>query len=230
MTSISTGTSGPPRLTSRIRWMTHSSRVAVIVLLTLVGGTLVVQLTRRSWPFSSRGSVGTTAKPTSEGAGAHDPASHARQAPAADAGVGVPPGFAPVTIDPARAAVLQLETAPVEERPFQKTLRTVGVVTIDLRCGRRRAKRLPRRTGTAHAKGKLRGPGREAAAMFAFAVTHAALFFTQAAFEVVRLVAKAAGFFARPARFLACPAQLFGFDVRHLSLPSGGAFRPPRSR
>ena len=44
-----------------------------------------------------------------------------------------PPGYAPITIDPARADALKLETVVVEESELTKTLRTVGVETLDER-------------------------------------------------------------------------------------------------
>lgn len=55
-----------------------------------------------------------------------------------------PSGYAPITIDPQRAAALQYATAAVEEREFTRVLRTVGVVTLD-------------ETRSAHVHSKVRG-------------------------------------------------------------------------
>jgi Cu(I)/Ag(I) efflux system membrane fusion protein len=44
---------------------------------------------------------------------------------------GVPPGYAPVPLDPRATERLDLTTALVEEREFKKTLRTVGAVSVD---------------------------------------------------------------------------------------------------
>lgn len=56
----------------------------------------------------------------------------------------LPAGYAPITIDPTRMAALQFSTAPVGEREFTKTLRTVGVITLD-------------ETRSAHVHSKVRG-------------------------------------------------------------------------
>ena len=55
-----------------------------------------------------------------------------------------PAGYAPVMVDPAHAAALNLTTAPVEERDFKRVVRTVGVVTLD-------------ETRTTHVHSKIRG-------------------------------------------------------------------------
>lgn len=55
-----------------------------------------------------------------------------------------PTGYAPVTIDPSRAAALGLRTEEVTERDFQRTVRTVGVVALD-------------ETRTTHVHAKVRG-------------------------------------------------------------------------
>lgn len=55
-----------------------------------------------------------------------------------------PPGYAAVSIDPSRAGAMQLSTAPVQERDFTRTLRAVGVVTLD-------------ETRSAHVHAKVRG-------------------------------------------------------------------------
>ena len=57
---------------------------------------------------------------------------------------GVPSGYAPVTIDPARASALGIKTVEVVERDFARTVRTVGVVALD-------------ETRTAHVHSKVRG-------------------------------------------------------------------------
>ncbi len=101
----------------------------------LVAGLLVVQYLRHSWPYSPKAppiaAVQNTSAPS---------ASHASHAAKAQPGAGMagmpgraaaPVGYAPVTIDPAHAAALQLATALVEEREFTKVLRTVGVVALD---------------------------------------------------------------------------------------------------
>jgi membrane fusion protein, copper/silver efflux system len=53
-------------------------------------------------------------------------------------------GYAPITIDPARAQGMGLETALVEERAFRRTIRTSGVVALD-------------ETRTSHVHSKVRG-------------------------------------------------------------------------
>jgi membrane fusion protein, copper/silver efflux system len=70
---------------------------------------------------------------------------HAESVPAGsgDAG-GLPPGYAPVTINPARTGGLGLVTTKVEEREFTRTIRTAGVVTVD-------------ETRTSHVHAKVRG-------------------------------------------------------------------------
>lgn len=55
-----------------------------------------------------------------------------------------PVGYAPVTIDPARAEALGIHTAEVTEHDFERTLRTVGVVALD-------------ETRTSHVHAKVRG-------------------------------------------------------------------------
>lgn len=55
-----------------------------------------------------------------------------------------PAGYAPITIDPARAAAIGLATTRVEERDFIRELRTTGVVAVD-------------ETRTAHVHSKVRG-------------------------------------------------------------------------
>lgn len=57
---------------------------------------------------------------------------------------GIPEGFAPVGLDKAQAAAMGLTTAPVEERDFSRSIRTVGVVSVD-------------ETRTAHVHSRVRG-------------------------------------------------------------------------
>lgn len=56
----------------------------------------------------------------------------------------VPSGYAPIEVEPARAAGIGLATAPVEERHFERKLRTTGVVALD-------------ETRTSHVHAKVRG-------------------------------------------------------------------------
>ena len=119
-------------------WRGTATGMAAMVL--LFAGMLLLQQRRSSWPFIApessspppHGPLPASAKVES---GAH----------AGHAGAGKPPpGYAPLTIDPARAGGLQLATAPVEQRAFTKVLRTVGVVTLD-------------ETRSAHVHSKVRG-------------------------------------------------------------------------
>jgi membrane fusion protein, copper/silver efflux system len=56
----------------------------------------------------------------------------------------LPEGFAPVALDPAQTAAMGLTTAVVEERDFNRKVRTVGIVTVD-------------ETRTAHVHARVRG-------------------------------------------------------------------------
>jgi membrane fusion protein, copper/silver efflux system len=56
----------------------------------------------------------------------------------------LPSGFAPIVIEPERAAAINLTTAIVEERDFTKAVRTVGVLAVD-------------ETRTSHVHAKVRG-------------------------------------------------------------------------
>ena len=56
----------------------------------------------------------------------------------------MPSGYAPVMIDPSRAEALGIRTVEVAMRDFERTIRTVGVVTLD-------------ETRTAHVHAKVRG-------------------------------------------------------------------------
>jgi membrane fusion protein, copper/silver efflux system len=55
-----------------------------------------------------------------------------------------PSGYAPISIDPARAAGMGLATARVEERAFKRSIRTTGIVALD-------------ETRTSHVHSKVRG-------------------------------------------------------------------------
>lgn len=62
-----------------------------------------------------------------------------------DSGIsGIPSGYAPVTLDPARATALGIKAIEVVERDFARTVRTVGVIALD-------------ETRTAHVHSKVRG-------------------------------------------------------------------------
>ena len=56
----------------------------------------------------------------------------------------LPSGYAPIEVDPAHAASIGLATAPVEERHFERKIRTTGVVALD-------------ETRTSHVHAKVRG-------------------------------------------------------------------------
>jgi Cu(I)/Ag(I) efflux system membrane fusion protein len=120
------------------------SLVGAAIVLALVAG-VVTQYARSSWPFSQRGAgdsmegmPGMADDPPAGGAhSAHEP-------PDAGTPMSTPVGYAAVSVDPARAAAMQLSTAPVEEREFTKTLRSVGIVTLD-------------ETRSAHVHSKVRG-------------------------------------------------------------------------
>lgn len=55
-----------------------------------------------------------------------------------------PPGYAPVQLDPSQATAMGLSTEVVSERDFRRTVRTVGIVTVD-------------ETRTAHVHARVRG-------------------------------------------------------------------------
>jgi membrane fusion protein, copper/silver efflux system len=121
----------------------HLGLLAVIAL-ALSGAILVAQYVRSSWPFG---------RPSADDAHAAMPdmqdmpaeagtqADHAGHAPAASS---APAGYAPISVDAARAAAMQLSAAPVELREFTRTLRSVGVITLD-------------ETRSAHVHAKVRG-------------------------------------------------------------------------
>jgi membrane fusion protein, copper/silver efflux system len=73
------------------------------------------------------------------GAG-HDPSAHESAVSSAQA----PSGYTSFDVEPGHAAGMGLATEPVEERAFQRTIRTTGVVALD-------------ETGTSHVHAKVRG-------------------------------------------------------------------------
>jgi membrane fusion protein, copper/silver efflux system len=110
---------------------TWTSVAAALAIVVLAAG---LQYFRTGWPFSLAH------------AQAAEPASHAGHDPHAGHGKAgaTPAGYAPVTIDSDRAAALQLTIAPVDEREFTRTIRTVGTIVVD-------------ETRTAHVHVKVRG-------------------------------------------------------------------------
>jgi Cu(I)/Ag(I) efflux system membrane fusion protein len=104
-----------------------ASTSAVVVLVALA----VTQYLRTSWPFGED----TPQQPMTMA-----PTDHAAHATHGEA----PPGYAPVTIDPAQAEPIGLATVPVEVRELTRTVRTVGVVSFD-------------ETRTTHVHAKVRG-------------------------------------------------------------------------
>ena len=69
---------------------------------------------------------------------------HAGHRPAASSAGELPAGYAPVQVEGARVGGMALATTAIEERNFTKTLRTVGVITLD-------------ETRSAHVHSKVRG-------------------------------------------------------------------------
>lgn len=124
------------------------------ILLAIILGLLALQYFRQSWPFAQHQDVSTTTgdgaeqampgMPGMPGMPATPQSSHGGHADAGTSAGGLPPGYSPITIDPAHAGALVLATATVEERDFTKNLRTVGIVTID-------------ETRSAHVHSKVRG-------------------------------------------------------------------------
>jgi membrane fusion protein, copper/silver efflux system len=70
-------------------------------------------------------------------------AGHRSSMPTAS-GKPLPPGYATITVDQARATGMGLATASVEQRAFQRTIRTTGLVSLD-------------ETRTSHVHSKVRG-------------------------------------------------------------------------
>lgn len=103
-------------------------------LFVFIGALAAVQFVRASWPF---GVAHAQAAQPAEHSGHEAHESHGTAAK-------TPAGYAPVMIERSRAAALQLTTAPVDERDFMRTIRTVGTVVVD-------------ETRTAHVHVKVRG-------------------------------------------------------------------------
>jgi membrane fusion protein, copper/silver efflux system len=118
-----------------------SIEIGAGAVLALLAAVLISQYVRASWPFAPEEPKAHVHKAAQVPAqmDAHSSHSAAGQGPA-----GLPSGYAPVSIDPARSAALQLSTAPVEERDFKRVVRTVGLVTLD-------------ETRSAHVHSKVRG-------------------------------------------------------------------------
>lgn len=131
--------------------------VGAAAAIALTALALGAQYARGGWPFAHTAALppptahgGQHPAPETAGEmpgmpgmsqGAHDAhGAHAGQAASAEG----PPGYAPITVDPARAGALNLSTVVVEERDFKKKLRTVGVVALD-------------ETRSAHVHSKVRG-------------------------------------------------------------------------
>lgn len=116
------------------------------IALALLLATVAAQYLRSSWPFAHGRNPSTTNESAPEQAmpGMPGMSQGAHVHPGGTAPTSGPSGYAPISIDPARAEAMQLSTAPVEEREFTKTVRTVGVVTLD-------------ETRSAHVHSKVRG-------------------------------------------------------------------------
>lgn len=113
--------------------------VWIAIAAALVVAIFTGQYLRKGWPFS--GPAAPLHAHVTEPAPA---AAHAGHEQMEGMPGMAPQGYAPVVVDPSRAAAMQLTTAPVEERDFKRTLRTVGVVTLD-------------ETRTTHVHAKVRG-------------------------------------------------------------------------
>jgi Cu(I)/Ag(I) efflux system membrane fusion protein len=100
---------------------------------------VALQYGRARWPFGHQPSVMHVHETTAQPAPMTSHAGHGGAEPPAS-----PQGYAPVMIDPSRAAALQLATAPVEERELARLVRTVGVIALD-------------ETRSAHVHSKVRG-------------------------------------------------------------------------
>jgi membrane fusion protein, copper/silver efflux system len=115
-----------------LRWLALGLAIAALSL----GAAIGFEYTRHGWPFNvpppAAGEPGMAGMPGMDHAG------HGAKTP------GLPQGYAAITLDPGKAGALVLSTAPVEEREFTRTLRTVGVVALD-------------ETRTAHVHSKVRG-------------------------------------------------------------------------
>jgi len=120
---------------------TGKTWVAILGVIGIVGSAAGVQYARKSWPFSSAGESAAEMAAPSHAAG-HE--SHAGGHESHAGHTQAPTGYSPLTIKPAQAAALHLSTAPVDEREFTRTIRTVGTVVLD-------------ETRTAHVHVKVRG-------------------------------------------------------------------------
>jgi membrane fusion protein, copper/silver efflux system len=103
-------------------------------LITLVGAALLSACAKSSAPTEDHSAHQQTAADPHAG---HNIGSATQ--PAAS-----PEGFAPVALDPSQASAMGLTTAVVEEKEFNRKIRTVGVVTVD-------------ETRTAHVHSRVRG-------------------------------------------------------------------------
>jgi Cu(I)/Ag(I) efflux system membrane fusion protein len=116
---------------------------ACLALALGAGAWLGIQYARGTWPFAAAPSAhvhGGAQPPAPLQADDSAQSAHAGHAHATD----TPSGYAAFTVDPKHMAGLQLTTAKVEQREFSRTLRTVGVVTLD-------------ETRSAHVHSKVRG-------------------------------------------------------------------------
>lgn len=120
---------------------TGKTWIAILGIVGVVGAATGIQYARKSWPFSSAGESAAGSHTPSHGDG-HD--SHAGGQQSHAGHVQAPTGYSPLMIEPAQATALHLSTAPVDEREFTRTIRTVGTVVID-------------ETRTAHVHVKVRG-------------------------------------------------------------------------
>lgn len=120
---------------------TGKTWIAILGVIGVVGAAAGVQYARKSWPFSSaEESVAESHAPSH--AGGHESHAGGQQSHAGHAQA--PTGYSPLTIESAQAAALHLSTAPVDEREFTRTIRTVGTIVLD-------------ETRTAHVHVKVRG-------------------------------------------------------------------------
>jgi membrane fusion protein, copper/silver efflux system len=117
----------------------HPWRSSALAALVLLGGAIAVVMYVRRGP-----SPPDAPRPAAR---AHD---HAAPSPppvddhADHALATTPEGFAPVTLEPGQPEAMGLATAEVRERDFVKSIRTVGLVTVD-------------ETRTAHVHTRVRG-------------------------------------------------------------------------
>ena len=132
----------------------RSAALGMSIAVAVMAALLLVQRQRSAWPFRARPTPPIASQTSPAGqppAGMPDmpgmpgmsgkPGDHAQHD---RKGTPAPKGYAPITIDPERAGGLQIKTVTVEERAFDKRLRTVGVVALD-------------ETRTAHVHSKVRG-------------------------------------------------------------------------